>query len=263
MNLYESKKYRVLKTHKQTHENFFIRVKCNLNPEPGQFLEISIPGIGEAPVSTCSYNNKILDMNVTKVGNVTNALSKIKKGDSLLIRGPYGKPYPMHLFKNNSLVIIGGGCGVAPLRGVIEYVEKFRKDYKDVHLFLGFRTPEDILFKKEIKNWEKKYDMEVSVDENPLESSTTCKIGFVTKLVEDSKIDNKEKIAIVCGPPIMIKIGVGILKKKGFNNDQIFVSYERHMKCGAGMCGHCMVHGKYVCKDGPVFRYDEVKNIDE
>ncbi|MBC8495301.1 FAD/NAD(P)-binding protein [archaeon] len=263
MSLYKLKKYLIKDVIKQTNDNTMIRIQTNLNPIPGQFVQVSIPGIGEAPISSASYNKKELDLNFRVVGSVTEALNKFKKGDKVYLRGPYGNGYPMEKFKGQNLILVGGGCGVAPLRGIIEYIDKHREDYKHVELFFGFRTPSDVLFKNEVLEWSKRYNLNLSVDKAPEENLFHCPVGFVTQILERVNISNENSSVLMCGPPIMIDKSIEIIKQKGFTDEQIWVSLERHMKCCTGKCGHCMINGKYVCSDGPVFRYDEVKSIDE
>lgn len=263
MNIYEHKLYKILEVIKQTNDNTLYRIACDINPLPGQFVEVSIPGLGEAPISTASYDNKILELNVRTVGNVTFAMTKLKKGSMISLRGPYGVGFPMKSFEGNNLVIIGGGCGAAPMKGVIDYVDKNREKYKDVLVFFGYRTPEDVLFKHHIKGWEEKFLYNMTVDANPNETHIGCPTGFVTKLLDDATFNNENKIVMMCGPEVMMKHSIEVLKKKGFNDDQIFVSLERNMKCCTGKCGHCMIKGTYVCKDGPVFRWDFAKELKE
>ncbi len=262
-SMYEAKKYKILSVKKQTDDNWLYTLDCDLNPAPGQFVEVSIPGLGEAPISTASNNDRKLELNVRTVGNITQAMTHLKKEDKISIRGPYGNGFPMHHFKGDNIVIIGGGCGTAPLKGVIEYIDNNREDYKDVLIFFGYRSPEDILFEHHIPKWHEKFVYNMTVDKNPEHLDLGCPTGFVTKLVEDYKMDNKDKVVLICGPEIMMKSVVNILLDKGFNEDQIFVSYERHMKCCTGKCGHCMIRGTYVCKDGPVFRWDFAKGLTE
>jgi len=228
---------------------------------PGQFYQVSIPGIGEAPISVCSYSEDFIEFNVRAVGDVTDAIAKLNEGDELWLRGPYGTHYPMKEMLGKSLMIIGGGTGTAPLRGVIKYIEKHRADYDRVHLFIGFRSPEAIIFKKDLELWNRLFDLRLTVDK--ADTDYKGKVGLVTKVVEESGLNADNKSAIVCGPPAMIKFTVMALEKMGFSHSQIFVSEERRMKCGVGMCGHCMISGIYVCKDGPVFRYDQIKNLHE
>lgn len=262
-SMYESKKYKVLSVKKQTNDNWLYTLDCDINPAPGQFVEVSIPGLGEAPISTASNNDKKLELNVRAVGGITQAMTHLKPGDKIGIRGPYGQGFPMHHFKGDNIVIIGGGCGAAPLKGVIEYIDNNRVDYKDILIFFGYRSPEDILFEHHINDWHEKFIYNMTVDKNPENHEIGCPTGFVTKLVEDYQMNNENKVVLICGPDIMMKSVVQILLNKGFNEDQIFVSYERHMKCCTGKCGHCMIKGTYVCKDGPVFRWDFAKTLKE
>ncbi len=265
--LFNATPFRIVKKEKQTEDTYLFRLekpkkeKIKLCYEPGEFFLVSVPGIGEAPFSVCACSKDFIEFNIRGLGDVTNHLIKLKPGDYLWLRGPYGTSYPMKELKGNSLVIIGGGTGVAPLRGVLKYVEERRADYDRVHAFFGFRDPNEILFKKDMKLWNRIFDLNLTVDKAP--KSYKGRVGLVTKVVEESGLNNKNKIAMVCGPPIMIKFTIQTLEKMGFHHDQIFVSFERRMKCGVGMCGHCMISGKYVCKDGPVFRYNKVKGIRE
>jgi len=251
---------RVTDYRRESCDSFTLRLDWQLKHEPGQFVFCSIPGIGEAPISICSYSDKYVELNIREVGNVTKGLSKIRKGSTLLVRGPYGKPYPMHYFKGNNVIIIGGGCGIAPLKGIIEYIEKNRQDFKEVFTFFGFRTPEDVLFRKGIEKWQNDLKLFISFDKIQTKSCFGGKQGFVTKLVDENVTDNNNKIVFICGPPIMIKKTAEILLHKGFHEDQIYISAERLMYCGMGKCGRCMIHGKYTCLDGAVFRYDELRN---
>lgn len=251
---------KILEFYRESPDTFTITLDIKLTHDPGQFVQVSVPGIGESPISICSYTGENLKLNIREVGNVTKHIAKLKKGDVIFIRGPYGHGYPMQQLKDNSIIIIGGGCGVAPLKGIIEYIEHHREEYKDVFLFFGFRSPDDVLFRREEKEWTKKYNMTVSVDQVPKGTCYEGPIGFVTKMVEDAKFDNHNKVVFICGPPRMMDIVIAILKKKGFNDDQIFISAERMMYCGKGVCCHCMIRDKYACEDGPVFRFDELKD---
>lgn len=261
-NPYLPKPYKVREYFRETPDTFTITIDMKVQHDPGQFVQVSVPGIGEAPISICSDSRKYLKLNIRQVGNVTNALSKLKKGDTVLVRGPYGHGYPMKELSGNNLIIIGGGCGVAPLKGIIDYVEHHRTDYKDVHLFLGYRSPNDIIFTREIDEWKNKYQLQVSVDQNPHgEFCYDGKTGYVTEVLKAANILPTSSVAFICGPPVMMKFVIDILKTKGFHDDQIFISAERLMYCAIGVCSHCMIRGKYACKDGPVFRYDEVKDF--
>lgn len=261
-NPYLPKEYTILDYFRETPDTFTITIDMKVQHDPGQFVQVSVPGIGESPISICSDSREYLKLNIRQVGNVTEALSKLKKGDKIYVRGPYGKGYPMKELKGNNLLIIGGGCGVAPLKGIIDYVEHHRKDYKDIHLFLGYRSPNDIIFTRELNTWKEKYQLQVSVDQNQhAEFCYDGKTGYVTDVLKASDITANNIVAFICGPPVMMKFVIDILKAKGFHEDQIFISAERLMYCAIGACCHCMMRGKYTCIDGPVFRYDEVSKL--
>lgn len=253
---------KIIEYTRETEDSFTIKLDWNLKHSPGQFVFCSLPGIGEAPISICSCSDEYVELNIREVGNVTKHLANLKVGSELLVRGPYGRPYPMEHFRGNNVVIIGGGCGVAPLKGSIEYLENHRDEFKDVNLFFGFRTPEDTLFRKKLDVWQKKFGMHITFDKIVNEGSS-CYAGtqgFITQKVDEFINSNKDTIVFICGPPIMIEKVAEILLKKGFNEDQIYISAERLMYCGIGKCGRCMIHGRYTCLDGAVFRYDELKD---
>jgi anaerobic sulfite reductase subunit B len=266
--------YKITKKDKLTSDIYLFRVEKEagkgkgskakaekLSYMPGQFYQISVPGIGEAPISVCSFSEDYIEFNIRAIGDVTDALVKLAEGEMMWLRGPYGTHYPMKDLMGKSLVVVGGGTGVAPLRGILKYVEKHRADYERVHLFFGYKCPEDIIFKNDIDIWNRIFDLHMSVDK--ASNDYKGRVCLVTNIVEESKLDPKNKIAFVCGGPGMIKFSIISLEKMGFTHDQIYISHERRMKCGVGMCGHCMISGTYVCKDGPVFRYDQIKKMHE
>ncbi len=261
-NPYLPKPFKVINFFRETPDNFTLKAGMKIRHQPGQFVQVSAHGFGEAPISICSDSEEFIELNVHEVGNVTRALSKLRKGDNVYIRGPYGKGYPMEALKGNSIIIIGGGCGVAPLKSVINYVQHNRNDYNDIFLILGYKSEDDIIFKKDIKEWEKQFHLEVTLDRQA--HGNICyqaKQGMVTDALRNLAINNENKVAFICGPPVMIRPTIDILKQKGFNDDQIFIGAERLMYCGIGICCHCMIRGKFTCKDGPVFRYDEISNF--
>lgn len=260
-NQYLPKKYKITHFVRETPAVFTITIDAKMNHEPGQFVQVTLPGIGEAPISICSHSDKYIKLNIREIGNVTDKLAKLKKGDSIFVRGPYGKGFPMKTLSGNNLILIGGGCGVAPLRGIIEYVEQHRKDFADITFFLGYRTDNDIIFKRDLDRWNSKYKIEVTIDEGAhTHFCYDTKGGFITDALKVSSITNSNCVVFLCGPPLMMKYSVEILKQKGFHDDQLFISAERLMYCGIGICCHCMIHGKFTCTDGPVFRYDEIKD---
>ena len=259
-NPYLPKAYKVLEFFRESVDTFTIKVDMQVKHDPGQFVQVSLPGIGESPISICSHSDKYMNLNIREVGNVTKALSKLRAGDTVLIRGPYGRGYPMTAFHGNDLIIIGGGCGVAPLKGIIDYAEQHDADFGRITLFLGYRSPNDILFTRELEGWKQRHHVKISVDKNQHhEFCYDAREGFITEALKEAELDNRNKLVFICGPPIMMKFVIDILNKKGFHDDQIYVSAERLMYCALGVCCHCMIRDKFTCVDGPVFRYDELK----
>ena len=262
-NPYVPRPYKVLSSARETADTFTMTVGMAVLHSPGQFVQVSVPGYGEAPISICSDSRKEIKLNIRQVGAVTNALAGLKKGETVLLRGPYGKGYPMKKLNGKDIVIVGGGCGVAPLKGLIDYVENHRKDFGQVSMFLGYRSPDDIIFKKELAGWKKKYSINVTVDKKGnTKSCIDAREGFVTDALGETDIRADKSAAMICAPPIMMKGSIGILKSKGFRDKQILVSTERLMYCAMGVCCHCMIRSKFTCLDGPVFRYDEIMDIE-
>jgi len=253
-NPYEPKNHKIIEKKQFTEDTVLFKVPSSANPLPGQFVEVSIMGVGECPISVCSYSNNYMELLVRNVGNVTGKICNLKKGNNMMIRGPYGTGYPMADMMGKNIAIIAGGTGVAPPRSVIEFVSKNREKYHDVQVFIGYRDPTEILFKDDIEEWSKQFKLTLTVDKcaDPSFSGRVC---FVTDAFGDADIIPENTVVILCGPPVMMKVGVDKLKAKGFVDNQIYLSFERHMKCGIGKCGHCVVAGKYMCKDGPVFNY--------
>jgi sulfite reductase subunit B len=262
-NYFKHKSVTILQKTWESPDTVTFRVDWKVRHDPGQFVDISIPGVGESPISFCSHNPEYCEFNVRVAGNVTRAISLLEVGDALHVRGPYGRGYPMDLFVGNDLLFVGGGCGVAPLKGIIEYVEHHRKDYGSVDIYMGYRSRDDILFKHLLEHWQKLFNIHVTIDKDAGQFRFECPVGFVTEAVKGADIKPEKKLAFICGPPIMMDKTIPLLTAKGFHDDQVWVSAERHMKCCTGKCGHCMINGKYACKDGPVFRYDEIKGVSE
>ncbi len=259
-NPYEPKASKITENKMLTSDTALLKVSSGMNPDPGQFVEVSVMGIGECPISVCSYSKSHVELLVRGVGNVTKKIIKLEKGSSILMRGPYGTGYPMKDMEGKDIVVIAGGTGLAPPRSVIEYIEKNHKKYGKVSLFLGFRDPAEMLFREDIDMWKKRHDVTLTVD-HCADPAYKGKVCFVTDAFSDADISPGNKAVILCGPPVMMNVCIERLKKKGFDDEQIYLSYERHMKCGVGKCGHCVVAGKYMCKDGPVFSYKDARNF--
>ena len=230
---------------------------------PGQFVMVSVLGIGEAAISLSSspLNRECFDITIHKVGDVTNAISSMKKKDSLWIRGPYGKGWPMEEARGKNLLIIAGGIGLPPLRGVIANIEKKREEYGQLEILYGARTPKDLIFQYEYDGWKKIKGarLEITVDE--AQEKWDGNIGLVTSLFPKMVTHPSNAVVFTCGPEIMMLYVTKCLETMGFKEEQIYVSMERRMKCGVGKCGHCQIGSRYVCKDGPVFSFTELKKI--
>jgi sulfite reductase subunit B len=233
--------------------------------KPGQFMQVSIPGIGEAPISVSSSPTRgdYLELGVRKTGTLTNAMHELNSGDVIGLRGPFGTFFDTDAMKGKDLLLISGGCGLAPMRALIQYIEDQRDDLGKVTVLYGAKSPEDILYKDELKQWQnsEKLDCRVTVD---AVSEGTCwdgNVDMVTKLIPPLEIDTDKSIAVIVGPPIMYKFVIQELHSKGFDNKDIVVSLERYMKCGVGKCGHCTIDHLYCCIDGPVFTLDQVDSL--
>jgi anaerobic sulfite reductase subunit B len=254
------KKHKVLSVKEINPEVKLFRIKSSMNPLPGKFFEVSIFGVGECPLASCSYNKEYLDLLVRNAGGVTSKMFELEKGDNVFIRGAYGRGFPLEELNGKNLILVAGGTGIAPITSLIEFVEKKRKDLGDVWIYFGFRNEDYILLKDRIEKWKKKFKVTICLD-NKIKKSVYKK-GFVHEIIakEGIPVKNQEKtLALMCGPEIMMKSVSSELNKIGIKNDQIYWSMERRMECAFGSCGRCLIQDVYVCKDGPVFRYDKIK----
>lgn len=235
---------------------------------PGQFAEISVPGIGEAPISISSAptQDRTFEMVIRNVGTVTNAIHSLNVGDQVGVRGPFGTSFPMNNLKGKDLLFITGGIGLVPARSAILYALQHREDYNNIWILFGCKDPGQRLFTDEIEEWRNRDDVEL------LESVDQCgchdwkgNVGVITTLLPklEGKVDPKSTFAFIVGPPVMYKYVILGLHDMEFSDDHMIVSLERHMKCGVGKCGHCQMDNIYVCQDGPVFYYNEIKHLKE
>ncbi|MFA6434785.1 MAG: FAD/NAD(P)-binding protein [Elusimicrobiales bacterium] len=235
-----------------------------LDHEPGQFVQVELYGVGEAPISVCSSPTKrgSFELTVRAAGRMTNAMHKLDVGDHLGIRGPFGKPFPVKVMVGNDLLFVAGGLGIAPLRSLINYVMDNRRDFGKVDILLGCRTPKDMLFGSEVAKWQERMDVGFHCTVDRTDPDWKGNVGLITTLIPGVTIQPERTFAVVVGPPVMYKFVIAELLKKNIPERHIVLSLERHMKCGMGKCGHCQIdHPKnyYCCKDGPTFTYDEVK----
>ena len=263
---YEMLNGTIAKTKNMTDAEKYFKIELDndriLDHDPGQFVMVSIPGIGEAPISISSSPTQVgyFELVVRKVGKLTTALHNMDEGDRLGIRGPFGNGFPVQQLEGHDLVFIAGGLGVVPLRSLINYVIHNRRDFGDVHILFGCKCPEEILYTDELKMWEDRLDVNFNMTVDKGSPNWKGNVGLITTLIPKVKCDCEKTISVVCGPPIMYKFVLKELLKKDIPEKHIYLSLERHMKCGVGQCGHCQIGDKYCCKDGPVFCYDDIKD---
>lgn len=259
-NLYIPQLSTIKEVIKHTDIEYTFRMTYEGDVKPGQFFEISIPKFGEAPISVSGIGEGTVDFTIRRVGKVTGEVFENYVGDKLFIRGPYGNGFDVENYKGKEIVIIAGGTGVSPIRGVVQYFAANPKDAVSTTLIAGFKSPEDVLFKADFEDWKDKINVIKTLDRAP--EGYEGPVGMVTKYIPDLKFENPENAVFICvGPPIMIKFTIMEIKKLGMKDEQIWTSYERKMCCGLGKCGHCKVNEKYVCLDGPVFNYTEAKEL--
>ncbi|MBS3944447.1 MAG: FAD/NAD(P)-binding protein [Melioribacter sp.] len=241
-----------------------IRPEIPIEFQTGQFVELSLPGIGEGPFTPSSshYTSDVMDITIMKTGFVTEYIHKTSIGDTVGIRGPYGSRYPLEKFHNKDILILGGGCGLAPLRSLFLTLLHDIDQYNSITFLAGAKTPKDCIYKELFAEWKKYNKVKIyrSVDIVPEGDSWDEEVCLVTKLLKKIKIDPKDNPVIVCGPPVMMKFGTMDLLKYGYSENNIYLSMEKKMYCGFGQCRHCVIGGYYACKDGPVFTYAQIKN---
>lgn len=251
-------KSEILEVIKHTPIEYTFRMSYEGDVKAGQFFEVSIPKYGEAPISVSGIGENFIDLTIRRVGKVTNEIFENYVGDTLLLRGPYGNGFDKNDYKNKDIIIIAGGTGLSPVRGIVDYFAMNNNERGKMTLICGFKTPQDILFKADLENWEKNLDLVLTVDN--AERDKNYKEGLVTKYIPQIKLgDLNNTVAIVVGPPAMMRFSVLGLLDIGLKEENIWISHERKMCCGLGKCGHCKVNDTYICLDGPVFNYTKGK----
>jgi NAD(P)H-flavin reductase len=246
-----------------TIKTFVLRPKEPFEFKTGQFVELTLPGLGEAPFTPSSDPNikEKIDITIMKVGRITSLLHIASKNISLGMRGPYGLGYPLETFEGKDILIVGGGVGLAPLRSLLFSLFAQIDRYNKVVLCYGARTPSDMVYKSAIPEWAKRKKVHVVTTVDVGEPGWEGNVGLVTTILKDLPIDLKKAVSIVCGPPIMMKFVTLKLLDLGFKPPEIYLSMEKNMSCGLGKCGHCRIGKYYACKDGPVFTYEQLKDI--
>jgi sulfite reductase subunit B len=266
---YQIKRGKILRTKQMTDMEKLFEIALpggeSLDHEPGQFVEVSLLGVGEAPISVSSSPTKLgsFELVVRNAGKVTGALHKLEAGDEVGIRGPFGKGFPVRILEGNDLIFVAAGLGVVPLRSLINFVIDNRRDFGKVTILLGCRTPQVILFTDEVDDWSKRLDVTFNCTVDKGDPEWKGNVGLITTLIPGVNLVPERTFGVVVGPPVMYKFVIKELLAKQIPERQILVSLERHMKCGLGKCGHCQINNYYCCQDGPVFTYDKIKNIPE
>jgi len=238
-----------------------------LDHNPGQFVQVSVLGTGEAPISIASSPTRgpTFELGVRAVGNVTQALHRLKPGNILGIRGPFGNGFPVPELAGQDLLFVAGGIGLCPLRSIIQYALDKRQQFGKIILLYGCRQPVEQLFRQELHEWRKREDIVLleSVDRCPADIAWEGSVGVITTLFPSLDVEANRTVAMIVGPPIMYRYVVTECLKKGMAKENILLSLERRMKCGMGLCGHCQIDNIYVCLDGPVFSYARLEQLKE
>lgn len=251
-----------VKTEAEGVKTYTLSTEFPFLAEPGQFNMIGYPGVGEAPISLSAImQDGSFKHTIKSVGRVTDFLKDFKKGDELFFRGPYGRGWPVKKAEKKDILIVAGGVGLAPLRPVIQIVLNQRESFGDVSLICGARNEKNMLFMDEFSGWAEKTVIYLTVDEAIQPDRWKHHIGLVTDLIDRVKIKPERAIAFVCGPEIMMRFICRGLIMHGMSQSSLYVSLERRMKCGIAQCGHCQHSGLFVCKDGPIFSYKEVRGL--
>lgn len=258
--------FRVQRVRKETQDTFTLELEpahnaADFHFAAGQFNMLYIFGVGEVPISISGDPSKPhkLIHTTRAVGVVTSAMQQLKRDDMIGVRGPFGNSWPVVEAQGKDVVIVAGGLGLAPVRPALYHVLAHREKYGNVVLLYGTRTPNDILYRREIEKWRARLDMDVHVTVDRAIHPWRGNVGVVTRLIPKAPFDHLNAVAMMCGPEVMIRFTVLELERRGLAPENIFISMERNMKCATGFCGHCQWGPNFICKDGPVFRYSEIK----
>jgi NAD(P)H-flavin reductase len=252
--------FRVRARRRETHDTWTLRLEpvAGDGPQvqPGQFTMVYAFGIGEVPISFSGDPRGPLVHTVRAVGPVTAAICAARRGSVLGVRGPFGNTWPVQDAAGGDVVIVAGGIGLPPLRPALYEILRHRRDYGEVALLYGARTPQDLVFRAELERWGARDDLQFDVTVDSAESGWRGKVGVVPKLVAGARFDSVATTALIVGPEIMMRYSAEALMERGVSPERIYVSMERNMQCGMGHCGHCQLGPTLICRDGPVYRYD-------
>jgi NAD(P)H-flavin reductase len=259
--------FRVRRVRRETSDTFTLELQpadggAQFNFAPGQFNMLYVFGVGEVPISISGdpSRSQALLHTARVVGTVTKAMRKLKTGDMLGVRGPFGSQWPVEAAEGNDVVLVTGGIGLAPLRPALYRILARRERYGRVVLLYGARTPADILYRTELEHWRARFDLEVYATVDRAMAGWRGNVGVVTAMIPRAPFDPLNTVALVCGPEVMMRFTVAELEKRGVEAEAIYLSMERNMKCAIGFCGHCQYGPAFICRDGPVFRYERIKD---
>lgn len=260
--------FSVQNVRKDTHDTFTLELAPKGNGGgfaflPGQFNMLYVFGVGEVPISICGdpANRNVLVHTTRAVGNVTKAMRKLRRNDVIGVRGPFGTHWPVEEATGSDIVFVAGGIGLPPLRPALYTVLANRDKYGKIVLLYGTRSPEDIVYKSELERWRARFDLEVHITVDRASEGWRGNVGVVTTLIKKAPFDPDNTTALVVGPEVMMRYTIMELAKRGVKKSDMYVSMERNMKCGIGLCGHCQLGSVFICKDGPVFRYDAIETL--
>ena len=250
-----------------SEKRFWIKLPRNqkLNHQPGQFVEVSIFGFGEAPISISSSPTRApgFELTVRRTGRLTEKMHQLGVGSQIGIRGPFGNGFDVQRFKGKDMLFIAGGIGLAPLKSLIEYTLDKRHDFNRLIILYGAKNPSEILYPQEINEWTYRDDVEMHITVDRPDAQWKGNVGVITTLIPPLELDLENTIATIVGPPVMYKFVLMALKAKRLPDANIYMSLERRMKCGVGKCGHCQINDSYVCQEGPVYPYTRIKELKE
>lgn len=261
------RRFGVGRVRRETHDTVTLELRSTdglgLPFAPGQFTMLYPFGAGEVPISISGDPARpdTLVHTVRAVGAATRAICALRPGEMLGVRGPLGRGWPVTEAEGSDVVVVAGGIGLAPLRPALYALLATRERYGSIILLYGARTPSDLLYTRELERWRGRFDLDVEVTVDRGDEGWRGNVGVVTRLFDRVRFDPAHAVALMCGPEVMMRFTVRELERLGVTDDRVYLSMERDMRCGVGLCGHCQLGSRFVCLDGPVFRYDEVRPL--
>jgi len=260
--------FQVRSCRKETYDTFTLEMKPangkrTFSFQPGQFNMLYVPGVGEVPISISGDPDQPekLVHTIRAVGAVTQALCRLKTGSLIGVRGPFGSGWPVQKAEGGDIVVVTGGIGLAPLRPALHALFHHRERFGRILILYGARTPDDILYRKQLETWRSRPDLEIGITVDRADDGWKGRVGVVTTLFSGVQLDPARTLALLCGPEIMMRFTAVELKRLNLNMDRVYISMERNMKCAIGQCGHCQYGPVFICKDGPIFPYTKVQHL--